>query len=454
MPRYKVKLPWTKSQVAVAAASAALKGAQWYANKVKVGKIPGKYSVGGKRPYFSTRETRSMSNLTPPATAMRNTVAPAVRRSRFTGQYKYNGKYTGKFKRTRAKPVKRKWYAQGAVEKIERGGVVSDSQCAYVGATNTPMRKQLESICRCILKELFKQAGIQIVDWTKNIEIKTGAFMTLNHQFYLDANSSSISTDLLATISSSTTYDAIITSMRSNMQNRYTTLVPSYPVLWKLESGNETSNLAFTPLAQVHADQFKFEVKNYVMMLIQNRTLAQGTEANQHDNITNNPLVGKMYVCSSNGAVPRIRGSAPSQGGFIPDSVTGIFNQPHGIDEKNLIKPPKPWYWRNVVKSSNIRLEPGEIKRHTETFTKSYDLSKFLVKMNAQLISATRQTFMGSTVFFALEKLLDSRDSEAPISIGYEVNTTLKTSYTYKKQVITNPLLLVDTVIVPEVEIP
>lgn len=408
-----------------------------YYKKAHVGRTPAKFNPVGKRSLDSVMRLRGG--------------APERKRQRFTGKTRYGGyrtmgRYTGKFRKTRKRNVKRKWYGQGCVERIERGGTTSDAQCQYVGCTNTPMTKQLQQIGRCILKELFKQAGVAITDWTRRLDLQDDTAYALDHYYYVDANSNTISSDQISgNINNATDLQTVVDLIVANFESVYGLEVPSYPVRWVMRSKTTGPTLEGPIVATVIADQFNFEVKNYAMMLIQNRTLGNGTDENEMTNITNNPLIGKMYVCNSNGAVPRQRGSNSANGGFMPDQSTGIFDTGHLVDRANLIKPPLPWYWRGVKKTSSVRLEPGAIKRHTVTFNRKYNLNKFLVKYNTAMTSDLKQVFMGSTVMFALEKLLDSRDTEQVISIGYEVNTTLKINYSYKKQVFTNPITLVDT---------
>jgi len=379
---------------------------------------------------------------------------PNVRKRMKWTRTKYNGRRTyrttgyggGKSRSRLRKKAVGKYYTTGCVEHIERGGVMSDSQCIYLGCTNSPMEKVLENISRCIIKELFKQAGIAIVDWSLGPDdLLTDTGFKISHTYYETSDSADpqvapVSQNILGT----STYSGIVTQFVTLLRTLYGVGVPSYPINFTMNSRTINPTLEGAIVATVVCDQFSFKMANSSCLLIQNRTLAEGTDNNIDENITNNPITGFVYQTKTNGFIPRQRGSVTAAGGFLPDQITGIVNRPHGIDERNLIKPPKPHYFRGVVRAAAISLKPGEIKKHSIYYAKQYNLSTFLVKHNTALTSTKKQTFLGTSMLFAMEKLLDARNETSPINIGYEVNTNLKFTYKYTKKIMTQPLRLVD----------
>lgn len=195
---------------------------------------------------------------------------------------------------------------------------------------------------------------------------------------------------------------------------------------------------------QIVASQFQIKFNVMSKLRVQNRTKADGAGSENQDseNITNNPLHGIAYTCYGNALKPRRKSKAHTMvgskdAGYVAESFTGTL-----ASDEFYVKPPFGQAFSGVVKQGKPYLDPGAIKTDYLRFKKSMYLNAFIRKhysiwQDLDTPGKSCHTF-GMTSVLGLEKLLDvNPQGENAIQIGWELEAKFLTSYRYRTKVIT-----------------
>ena len=182
------------------------------------------------------------------------------------------------------------------------------------------------------------------------------------------------------------------------------------------------------------------------MLLIQNQTLAAtgGEGDDRMNDVSNNPVTGRIYEGFTNGFLPKWRPSGDaSYESFIADSNSGIIvaTSTNTIPEE-LRKPPPPNFFKSTFKTTRVVLNPGNIKRISCVSKVSMPMNSFFMRYpNLFHSTGDRHVYFGKSQLIGLEKVLDSRNSESSISLAWEVNQTLKVKGRYVRNCSASPLV-------------
>lgn len=195
--------------------------------------------------------------------------------------------------------------------------------------------------------------------------------------------------------------------------------------------------------AQIVANQFQIKFDISSKLRVQNRTKADGAGSENQDseNITNNPLHGVSYACYGNCLRPRRKFKArilvgAQDNGYIAESYNSLNS------DEFYVKPPFGQAFSGVVRQGKAYLDPGNIRTDYLNFKKTMFLNEFIRKhysiwQDLDTPGKSMHTFGMSSVI-ALEKLLDVNPSgENAIQIGWELESKYSFSYLYKTKVIT-----------------
>lgn len=355
------------------------------------------------------------------------------------------GKYGGRF--GSGKRVKKDPFQKGIIYRYEQGGTSSvagtpatNAQSLVLGHSTSTPANQLLLACCMITKELAKQAGQQIESWDDKIQVAdaTDKF-TL---FVWDNLSSTTRTFQDTTPVLGKTFWNIAVSLRDAIYAVVSDTAIRVPIFEKVIYG---SGAGVSPrYAQVNLQQFKltFEGKSY--MKLQNISLS-GDGEDKADDITNNPLEGRMYESSCNGFYPRWKqfepvGTMPYVE-FTTDPDIGVMNLNSVLSpNQNIQEPPLAYHFKKCKFSTKVKIEPGEIKeskiisRNQLSFQGMmavffYWIRKVSLPPNQELVN------FGKTKMYILEKALHNRVETTPVSVDWQIDTTLKAYYTYSPQI-------------------
>jgi hypothetical protein len=166
------------------------------------------------------------------------------------------------------------------------------------------------------------------------------------------------------------------------------------------------------------------------------------------EDISNNPLIGRKYYGKHAGFIPKYRDSAEATyTGYYCNPQSGIILAKASeslIDETK--KPPPANFFSNAKSTRKCVLEPGIIRKDTIASRKKCNLNEFMslfrVQIDRGFVANTEiDTRLGVCSMFGLEKALNSRASEADISVAWELNQKICCSGYYRKGTLTVPLL-------------
>ncbi len=371
----------------------------------------------------------------------RTTRRPAMAR----GSRKYATLGTlSRFKRPNRRPRVDQHALRGSVHKIEDRGILSGANALYIGVCDSPADKVVAQASRAIIKELMRQAGQDFESWNRVMFVGASQ-LQLSYTYYPHAESTGFTQVNLA-VASGSTYNAIAELLEQSWIATFTGdtdhIIES---IWLNVVGGGAPTIAI-----IRGKQFYLSFENSAVISVQNRTLA-GVTAGATDedelatNVTNNPLVGKIYQGKGNSFIPKWRPSGDlSYEGFVGDRVTGLIKTTaaNSIPEQ-LTKPPPATFFKGCRRYSKVILNPGNIKQVRVASKFGMSLTKFFERLSQTLSNASvnSTTGLGNVLMIGLEKVLDSGSDEFNMALGFETNHILKCSGRYRKQIATAPLI-------------
>lgn len=362
-------------------------------------------------------------------------------RKRGRGGNVYGAGSVGKPFSKRFKSAANKFIKYGYVRKRENGSVVTDANAVYVGHNAIAMGDLWVSISYAITRWFARKAGQDFVSLDSQVSgITTDPNLTWRITYKQDPDGllGSNTFDTVGGVNWGQMGDALYQLIRSSLG------VSGHLELCQIElyGRDNLANVRDFPYISVEAKQFMVEVVGNSNLMLQNTTLASVADADGdiEDNVTNNPLTGKMYIGSGqnfpvsfqNSTVAPVLNLSPKT-----DQDSGIIrfdysaaNQMTAVMRNHLIKPPPYWHFSGMTGNQSIIMKPGEIRRSNVKSVVKHSIMKWVqlcipyFQGGVTTSSAQNIKFLGKAHFFGLERLLDSRSDEAALRLAYEVNLT------------------------------
>lgn len=361
------------------------------------------------------------------------------RMARRMGAKKYvtTGRYTGRFRRGRRVILPK---VNSHTIKTESGGTVSDPHAVYVGIA-TPYDQVTLGLCRCIVKELFRQAGDDFLDFDQYPFTGTNATDYRIYFAYYAGYTDDVLTEYNVDIDQPniTTYADIAVKIRNDWGIRFNdaSTAPIWHIIKLFVLDNDTLS---TPIGTINCGSFSFGVKDKGTLAIQNRTLSGSTDEDKDlvTNVSNNPIYGKSYFGTKNhnGFVPVIRLPGSNTMYLIGGKDYGIISGTYTQGGDAYKKPPRGYTFLATREAKAIRVNPGNIKKSVVYFSWYGTMNKYFLLMH-RYISDSATNFrvpFGRASMVGFEKMLDSRVDEPDVSVGFEANHVLTFNYIYKRQ--------------------
>lgn len=316
----------------------------------------------------------------------------------------------------------------GSVKTREDGSTITDPQCCYIGHA-IAFGQLYESICRAIIRELFRQKGELITDWTDEWMGNVNT-MSLIYKYGLPSamNLSQASVNFPSATSYTALADLLMVSFKANLAPSTTSVSFVVYDIWLAEQTDSTHTVALINFNQC---SLNFFVKS--TLKVQNATHAADTDENdQFTDIHNRPVVGKVYQSKRQltGFIPNsryLRGfNEVGYQGYLANYVSGLIRATNATTLVYQTKKPPPGYFFNA-NASYVKVSPGQIKTFRWTYKKTFNSSAFLSKfsMGAHPAGplADRQYPIGPAQMIGLEKEIDIRTvNESNIVLGYQIN--------------------------------
>lgn len=403
---------------------------------------------------FRSRGTRSSGRRrAPPRLA-------AGRKNR----YVTTGRFYGRFK----KPVrvgKTSYASKGALIRTEKGGVVTQDKCVYVGHTNNARDKVMRVVFHALIRKLAKMMGNDFNSFKAEQDHDGASVVSSIHYrvFYFLGDDKEKFTYVYAPGADPTwesVADGLLAGLKSDIQTQLQARVTAGAGDYKKGSSRinlyeifaYTSNANYTPIARIPLHQAFVKVFLKSELTIQNRTLANsGANPEHHDSmldVENNPVEGWAYGTGGNGfmlafnddyVAPSVQALGDDESGLItmdPSDANLTTNQ-----QDLYQRPPRAWAFRNTRRQVRVRLPPGGLKRSSCMSSKTVHINK-LVNMYASWwkgLENDYKNYLGTSKMYAFEKMMHTNVTEPDMSIGYEVNNLYGAIVYYK-----TPKVMVD----------
>lgn len=336
-------------------------------------------------PYKSGTRMKIGSSVSPKPS--RNN-AMVVYRPRYRRNYKQNGSFGGKFKKLtrRSGRALDRFYRLGVSLTEEVTGSGDDANCVYTMAECMSAYRVIQLSIAAVIKKLFMKAGFSVTGWDDNpwVQLSGSASMAAaDGDYHLilvehDMTAGTFSNVVDASSASYPTFRQCVEVFVSHIEHWCAGFgvndadndhLPYAFVLIKNARNVADSAATFIKLAEVVLDQCVLDLKGSLSFKIQNRTVS-ATGGTESDDVSAAPIQGRMYEFKG---TPRVK-SVASQGVgstfgtykfsqfYTANNGVEVFN-PSNLDPAFKEPPPPANFW-NCRKSSEVRLEPGQIKSY------------------------------------------------------------------------------------------
>lgn len=361
------------------------------------------------------------------------------------GKYRTKGRYAGRFRRTR-RNKKDMFRHLGFMHTTEVHGTVTDPDCVYIGHSAHSQIQLLEVICQSLLKKLFAKAGWQCRNITEPIP---GYEPNTSNCWKLVLYRENKETGAVDSSITYTTPSATQTSIYQIVGNQaagvaalwggFRAVLEAYATgEYATGTGSSLNVQQPTKLRLFRAEdnvgsfwQFQSEinlenewivVKGNSKLKVQNRSVAADASTDAND-VSNNPIEGRIYSFSSGSPRSKIPGAYFVEGMFETHGViaarAGQMTSVEGFKE-----PPPPTSWWNCKGSAKVRIEPGDIKTSMVSHYRSMPFLLFLKRAGFGYGTGSPKkqiNFFGKSAMIALEDMINVNPSHN-LSIAYECN--------------------------------
>lgn len=351
-------------------------------------------------------------------------------------KYRTTGTLRGKLP-TQFKKQTDEFKSRGVVMRQESGGVITDSQCIYIGHSTCPQNLVIRNVCRALLKTLVRKCGQTISSF--EVQPESGyMYATLDHR---DPAALTDWTQKIQALSG--TFDNMASLIQNLLFTAQVTATPQEFGRLAIYHSPYSTGTYQKADAEIDLRQYKlfFDIKS--VLKVQNETLASATEgdpnADEIDNITNNPLTGMIYSNLGKWAnyLTYRDGKFKTSSSVSPLGPELVANRQNGVlsatstssSTSELKKPPLRAYQFGCKRQGLVNLEPGAIKYSNLHFTASMYFNTWAMKFTDPNWSQAEdyKIAFGNCALIGLEKSLASRQVGAStIKVGYQIDNTFK----------------------------
>lgn len=327
----------------------------------------------------------------------------------------------------------------GASLVVERSGVISSDspQALYIGH-GVSTEQFWVNVCRAIIRKLFRILGQEVTDWNHSVaaNIPSTPF-AIQIGYSTAVNPSSIlldSTDLpLPVLPATLTYNGVADLLYQRF-NAILSATDNNITIYHVLLFDKSDNL--DTVARLDMSNVVLEYKVTSILKIQNASLA-GTQAGDledenRENITRNPLVGKLYYKKTRANGFKLQ-TAPLQGQNVwANNVITVANRSTGMILWNtqtgnsvdfllkFKKPPAGHMFQ--AQSKPYGISPGSIKEIKWTDTRKIKFHKLIeICKNTFVDNAGEGIYqtLGKVQMLGLEKKLNAISNENPIVVHW-----------------------------------
>ncbi len=381
---------------------------------------------GGARSYLNSKKPKSHVS---------KSVSVGTKRRR--PKYDTTGVYKGQFNKPKAyKPSMAS--KVGASVEFEKGGQVTSQDCVYLGHSIS-INQLTRQVSRSIIRRLFQQLRESPRGWFEKLKpFETVTQPCLEMRVMYMVNNDSPAQITSATFQSTQSLDEVVFWFESQFWLAATNEIRPIRSIW-IFNHSPTANPQELPLAYLDLDNIHLHINCSSKMSIQNRTLGATATSTSMDDITNNPLEGKVYSGTGNGTLLQTQDNVVGMAGndFWGTLADGIIQfDPLGTpvtaqQASVLRRPPTANAFVAVRSVAKVRLGPGAIKKSVWSWNRSMKFSKYIEYMQSRLRAngdVKTPVSLGKFEFLGLEKMVRTRNAGTgvpAVSVGYELNQVI-----------------------------
>ena len=365
------------------------------------------------------------------------------------GRYSTTGVYRGRFKRgstvTLSQTAK-----YGAAMRTEKGGIVDQDKCVYIGHSTCASEKVLRIVFHALVRKIYRKAGMDFESFKEPVGRMTNrpAFPIGEIKMYYIGDAGSDLSEHVHVITQDQTYEAVADDLLADVKGVYaasSTQKPTYKYLEFYPYIQGGAVTAIAPTVKVKLENVFCMVKVSSELTLQNRTLAATAGSSDRHDVENNPVEGYSYMGSYNGMRLRYQ-DKPGGSGNHPAMLANV-NDGHielDPDDSNLTaneqdmlqRPPLAHALLHSKRSAKQRIGPGILRRSKLFVTKKMSFNQVLRTFRGYLNGGSgfsQITYFGNNRIFAFEKMMHTSAGDEPnINIGWEVNN-LYQAYCFEK---------------------
>lgn len=352
-----------------------------------------------------------------------------------------NGKSAGFFKggkRIKWKKNRRvKILRNGTYETLEAAGVVSATNCRYIGHASMPRLRIIKVLCQAIVKAIAMKLSGDFNDFTQTYGTPDDTFV-LNYKTTQDPSAGLVVHTY--TIVAADTWQVVA----DDLYNLFTQLDYDNLQIISFEY-RPTGAGSWGTYTYLYLANAGITIDSKSALKIQNRSKnADGVGDNAED-VDNTPIHGKVYEGNGSGLQYIVKNSSQPCQPLVADPWGVISGQDDGDLPK---EPPLAESLIRVKKTAKAHLEPGHIKTSVLSHFKTYGLNNLLNMMSTSLLPAGAgpNLYMlssaGTYRCYAFEKMINTSEVADSITIGFEHNIRIGASLKLKNHSITNEVFV------------
>jgi len=385
-------------------------------------------------------------SLRVPRTVIRNPYYKASRmpQTALRAASTYEGNFKGRLPRGGLYRNMSKYEKLGYVIEFESGGITSDQEAVYF-MHGMPNQVLLEAVCGGMARKALDKFNFSIKGW--NTQQLTQSTSDLFQWFlsYKTTPTGPITT--VASAGAAGNQTALVWAI--DLANLFCNIVTSglTYVEFTTVRGQWTRSGGGDFLEEWRQETMDIDVHFKLMsnLTLQNRTPAATGVADETSalDVANNPVNVKVFRCSSNQVFPRSQDVGVGNVFLTLDKGTGFATV--GASVANVaggMKKVPDWHqFTYTYSQTRSTIGPGNMKDDVFYITKVMRLNSFITKMMDFLRTGTTSGGTNNACItrfpskmIGIDRRLDTRTSEPPVTIGFEVNQKLGCYITCKKR--------------------
>lgn len=376
-------------------------------------------------------------------------------------KWQTRGNFVGAFRKPSRKSGRglEKFNKKGFVFVKENTGTVTDANVCYIMNQVVDPYTLLQQLNAAILRTLFEKVGMRVTGYddyfpsgdngATNRNEMTLELLTVNDRTGVASVGATIIWSATQTMRAICENAAVFAVMQS-----YCNGVTSpagvgaagnleVPLKWILWSNEDAAANKQSFMGEILFDEIIITLYGKSELKVQNRTKASSGSGVEADDVSNNPLQGKLYTFKG---IPRVK----IQSQVLGQPVTHQFNLMQ-IDKnfvktltgaelivKELQEPVPPGFFWNCSGCANVRLDPGQIKNSYVSQSVKLPILLLLKRMRLQFGPNAAPTFSVNYSIFksqmiGLEDVINVNALEL-ISVAFEIERTVAISASIKKK--------------------